>query len=130
MTGTADRRRLSSTRYTGSKLWIPTNQHGAQRANDLVYLTIDEKYDAIVQDINERVLRADWCSSVLRRSNRRNDYQNSRSKIPHTFSMRNSTMRGRDCSGQPSRCVTIATNMAGRGTDIVLGGTGKWKSPR
>ncbi|MEH6467720.1 MAG: SEC-C metal-binding domain-containing protein, partial [Porticoccus sp.] len=94
--------------------------------NDLIYLTIDEKFDAVVEDIkscienNAPVLVG---TATIESSEIMSARLNA-AKIPHQ--VLNAKFHEKEAqiiaqAGQPGT-VTIATNMAGRGTDIVLGG--------
>ena len=93
---------------------------------DLIYLTAQEKYDAIVEDIRRCVKRgqptlvgtvsienSELLSRILKKE-----------KIPHKVLNAKFHAQEADIVAQAGRpgAVTIATNMAGRGTDIVLGG--------
>jgi preprotein translocase subunit SecA len=75
MTGTAETEAFEFHQIYGLEVVvIPTHRPMVRKdANDLVYLTIDEKYDAIVEDINDAWRKAGRCWSVRRRSNRPND---------------------------------------------------------
>ena len=128
MTGTADTEAFEFQHIYGLEtVVIPTNQPMVRddRA-DLIYLTAEEKYEAIVEDIKECVERgqptlvgtvsienSELLSRVLKKA-----------KIPHK--VLNAKFHAQEAeivsqAGKPG-AVTIATNMAGRGTDIVLGG--------
>ena len=128
MTGTADTEAAEFHQIYGlDVVVVPTNQpvHRADM-NDLVYLSQEEKFDALVRDIREcrengapvlvgtaSIESSERVSRLLRRSS-----------IPHQVLNAKQHQREADIiaqAGQPST-VTIATNMAGRGTDIVLGG--------
>ena len=93
---------------------------------DLIYLTAQEKYEAIVEDIKDCVKRgqptlvgtvsienSELISSILKKA-----------KIPHKVLNAKFHEQEADIVAQAGKpgAVTIATNMAGRGTDIVLGG--------
>jgi preprotein translocase subunit SecA len=129
MTGTADTEAYEFQSIYGLEVVvIPTHQpmirtdHG-----DLVYLTQEEKYDAIIADIKERsangqpvlvgttsIETSELISRALKKA-----------KIGHE--VLNAKQHEREATiiaqaGRPG-AVTIATNMAGRGTDIVLGGS-------
>jgi len=128
MTGTADTEAFELRQiYSLEVVVIPTNQPMVRddRA-DLVYLTQDEKIAAIIEDILDCSKRgqpalvgtvsiesSELLSNVLKKE-----------KIPH--SVLNAKFHEKEAdivahAGAPGT-VTIATNMAGRGTDIVLGG--------
>ncbi len=129
MTGTADTEAYEFQQIYGLEVVvIPTNQPMIRDdRGDLVYLTANEKYQAIVEDIRDCVRRgqpalvgtasietSELISGLLKKE-----------KIPHE--VLNAKQHEREAgiiaqAGRPG-AVTIATNMAGRGTDIVLGGS-------
>ena len=128
MTGTADTEAFEFHQIYGlAVIVIPTHRPMVRKdENDLVYLTIDEKYDAIVEDINARIAqgRPVLVGTASIESSERLSAELVQRKIPH--SVLNAKQHEREAeivaqAGRPS-VVTIATNMAGRGTDIVLGG--------
>ncbi len=106
---------------------IPTNRPmGRVDQSDLVYRTEDAKYDAVIEDIAERnekgqpmlvgtasVEKSELLSTLLRRRG-----------IPHEVLNAKQHEREAQIVAQAGRkgAVTVATNMAGRGTDIMLGG--------
>jgi len=128
MTGTADTEAYEFHQIYGLPVVvIPTNLPVARvDLNDLIYLTTDEKYDAVVADVKSCIEKnapvlvgtatiesSEEMSSRLKKAN-----------IPHQ--VLNAKYHEKEAqiiaqAGQPGT-VTIATNMAGRGTDIVLGG--------
>ncbi|WP_421258846.1 preprotein translocase subunit SecA [Aeromonas sp. 600886] len=128
MTGTADTEAFEFQQIYGlDTVVIPTNKPMVRKdMGDLVYLTANEKYAAIVKDIRECVERgqpvlvgtvsienSELLSGIL-----------TKEKIPHK--VLNAKFHAMEAeivaqAGQTG-AVTIATNMAGRGTDIVLGG--------
>lgn len=128
MTGTADTEAFEfQSIYNLEVIIIPTNVSVARIDNtDLVYLTHEEKFMAIAKDIQDCVARKQpvlagtasiEASELL--SKLLDDL-----KIKHE--VLNAKQHEREAhiiaqAGQPG-AVTIATNMAGRGTDIVLGG--------
>ncbi|MCX7125916.1 MAG: preprotein translocase subunit SecA, partial [Gammaproteobacteria bacterium] len=128
MTGTADTEAFEFQKIYGLEVVvIPTNREMVREDfADKIYLTQEEKFDAIMEEINRvrekgqpiLVGTASIETSELL-SNRLN-----KAKIPHQ--VLNAKQHAREANiiseaGQPG-AVTIATNMAGRGTDIVLGG--------
>ncbi|MGY3858201.1 preprotein translocase subunit SecA [Aeromonas intestinalis] len=128
MTGTADTEAFEFQQIYGlDTVVIPTNKPMVRKdMGDLVYLTAQEKYAAIIEDIRGCVERgqpvlvgtvsienSELLSGILAKEN-----------IPHK--VLNAKFHAMEAeivaqAGQTG-AVTIATNMAGRGTDIVLGG--------
>ena len=128
MTGTADTEAFEFRQiYNLDVVVIPTHMPMVRNdMNDLVYLTIDEKYGAIVEDINDCIERGQpaLVGTASIESSERLSAELKRRKIDH--SVLNAKQHEREAeiisqAGMPG-VVTIATNMAGRGTDIVLGG--------
>ena len=140
MTGTADTEAFEFNHiYSLETVVIPTNKPMVRddRA-DKIYLTAAEKYDAIVQDIIGCVKRgqptlvgtvsienSELLSNVLKKAKIEHKVLNAKFHEQEADIVANAGMPG---------AVTIATNMAGRGTDIVLGGnlqaeTDKLKNP-
>jgi preprotein translocase subunit SecA len=128
MTGTADTEAFEFRQIYGlDVVVIPTNQAMIrQDENDLVYLTTEEKYDSILEDIKECIERkrpvlvgtasietSEVISRLLVKNNISHQVLNAK------FHAKEADIISQ--AGRPS-AVTIATNMAGRGTDIVLGG--------
>ncbi|MCP4767015.1 MAG: preprotein translocase subunit SecA [Gammaproteobacteria bacterium] len=128
MTGTADTEAFEFQQIYGLEVVVvPTNQ-AMVRADmgDLIYLTVAEKFDSIIDDIRDCVARgqpvlvgttsvetSEYLSALLNKA-----------KITHQIL--NAKQHEREAgviadAGLPGT-ITIATNMAGRGTDIVLGG--------
>lgn len=128
MTGTADTEAYEFQQIYGLEVVvIPTNQQ-RRRADksDLIYLTQDEKFDAVVEDIkscrarNQPVL----VGTASIETSEYLDKRLTKEKIPHQ--VLNAKHHEKEAqiiaeAGRPG-AVTISTNMAGRGTDIVLGG--------
>jgi preprotein translocase subunit SecA len=128
MTGTADTEAFEFRQIYGlDVVVIPTNAPMVREdLNDLVFLTIDEKYDAIVEDINDCMTRGQpvLVGTASIESSERLSAELNRRKIPHNVLNAKQHEREADIVAQAGRpgALTIATNMAGRGTDIVLGG--------
>ncbi|MFK7814963.1 MAG: preprotein translocase subunit SecA [Gammaproteobacteria bacterium] len=129
MTGTADTEAFEFESIYGLEVVvIPTHRDMVRNdMGDLVYLTLDEKYDAIIEDIKDCVQRgqpvlvgttsiesSELISGVLNKSNIEHQVLNAKQHEKESQIITQAGMAGR---------VTIATNMAGRGTDIVLGGS-------
>ena len=128
MTGTADTEAVEFKQIYGLEVvLVPTHKPMVRDdRNDLVYMTEDEKYDAVVEEIlattgaGQPVL----VGTASIESSERLSAELKRRKIKH--SVLNAKQHEREAeivaeAGRPG-VVTIATNMAGRGTDIVLGG--------
>ncbi len=129
MTGTADTEAYEfQTIYALEVVVIPGNKPlNRNDMQDLVYLTQDEKYEAIIKEIR-------WCvehhqpvlvgTASVEASER---LAGALKKTGIPFEVLNAKQHEREAhiiaqAGRPGS-VTIATNMAGRGTDIVLGGS-------
>jgi preprotein translocase subunit SecA len=128
MTGTADTEAPEFLQIYGLEVVvIPTHKPMVRKdASDLVYLTQTDKFKAIIEDIRDCVQRgqpalvgttsietSEYLSGLLQKDD-----------VPHQ--VLNAKQHEREAhvvaqAGRPG-AVTIATNMAGRGTDIVLGG--------
>ena len=129
MTGTADTEAFEFNQIYGlDVVVIPTNKSVARKDhNDLVYMSEGEKFDAIIDDIR---LCVDQGRPVLVgtasvEASERISEELKKSKVDHN--VLNAKQHANEAqiiahAGQPG-AVTIATNMAGRGTDIVLGGS-------
>ena len=128
MTGTADTEAPEFLQIYGLEVVVvPTHRPMIRKDNpDFVYLTQKDKFKAIIEDIRDCVAReqpvlvgttsietSEFLASLLQQET-----------IPHQ--VLNAKQHEREAliiaqAGKPG-AVTIATNMAGRGTDIVLGG--------
>ena len=128
MTGTADTEAYEFQQIYGlNTVVLPTNRPMVRKdMGDLVYLTSEEKYAAIVEDIKNRVAEgrpvlvgtisienSELISNVLNKQGIKHQVLNAK------FHAMEADIVAQ--AGRPG-AVTIATNMAGRGTDIVLGG--------
>ena len=128
MTGTADTEAEEFAKiYDLDVVVVPTNQVNVRRdAEDVVYRTEGEKFEALCGEIQQRhekgqpvlvgtvsVAKSEVVSTLLKRRG-----------VPHA--VLNAKHHGREAEivAQAGRlgAVTISTNMAGRGTDILLGG--------
>jgi len=128
MTGTADTEAFEFMQiYRLNVVVIPTNLPMVRNdMNDLMYLTLDEKYDAIADEIieaskkNAPVLVG---TASVESSEVISDMLNKK-KIKHNVLNAKFHEKEAEIIAQAGRpgAVTIATNMAGRGTDIILGG--------
>ncbi|MBU3071013.1 preprotein translocase subunit SecA [Aestuariicella sp. G3-2] len=128
MTGTADTEAFEFRQTYGlDVVVIPTNKPIARKDyNDLVYLTTEEKFQAIAEAVKElqeegkpvlvgtaSVEASEEMSSRLKKAGIKHQVLNAK------FHEKEASIIAQ--AGRPG-AVTIATNMAGRGTDIVLGG--------
>ena len=129
MTGTADTEAFEFRQIYGlDVVLIPTHMPMIRDdMNDLVYLTVGEKYDAIVEDINDCISRGQpvLVGTTSIESSERISAELDRRKIKHNVLNAKQHEREAEIVAQAGRpgALTIATNMAGRGTDIVLGGS-------
>lgn len=128
MTGTADTEAFELRQIYGlDVVVIPTHMPMVRDdQNDLIYLTLEEKYDAIVEDITARIENGQPVlvgTASIESSEVLSSELNQR-KIDHSVLNAKQHEREADIIAEAGRpgVVTIATNMAGRGTDIVLGG--------
>jgi preprotein translocase subunit SecA len=128
MTGTADTEAFELNKIYGLEVVvIPTHRPMIRKdKGDLVYLSAREKYNAVIEDIKDCVERgqpvlvgttsienSELISGMLQKQNIRHEVLNAKQHEREAHIIENAGMPG---------AVTIATNMAGRGTDIVLGG--------
>ncbi len=128
MTGTADTEAFEFRQIYGlDVVVIPTNLPMIRRdLNDLIYMSQQEKYEAIVEHILEiqeagapvlvgtaSIESSEVLSALLKKQKIAHEVLNAK------FHEREAEIIAQ--AGRPGR-VTIATNMAGRGTDIILGG--------
>jgi preprotein translocase subunit SecA len=128
MTGTADTEAFEFSHIYGLEtVIIPTNQPMIRKdLPDLIYLTTEEKFDAILEDIKDCVERgqpvlvgtisietSEFLSAFLKKAKIKHKVLNAKFHEQEAAIIAEAGRVG---------AVTIATNMAGRGTDIVLGG--------
>jgi preprotein translocase subunit SecA len=128
MTGTADTEAYEFHQIYGLEtVVIPTNRPMIRKdENDQIYRTAPEKHAAIIADIracHERGQPVLAGTTSIENSELLSDLLN-KEKLPHQ--VLNAKQHAREAeivaeAGRPGM-ITIATNMAGRGTDIVLGG--------
>lgn len=128
MTGTADTEAYEFQQIYGlNTVVLPTNKPMIRKdLPDLIYLTVDEKYNAILDDIREKVKegRPVLVGTISIENSEKLANLLSKEHIPHQ--VLNAKFHEKEAhivaqAGRPGT-VTIATNMAGRGTDIILGG--------
>ncbi len=129
MTGTADTEAFEFQQIYGLETVIIPTHRPMQRRDmlDQVYRTAKEKYQAVINDIRDchergqpvlvgttSIENSELLSSLLKKE-----------KLPHQVLNAKHHEREAEIVAQAGRAkmVTIATNMAGRGTDIVLGGS-------
>jgi len=128
MTGTADTEAVEFHQIYGLEVMVVPTHRDMIRGDlaDVVYKTEREKYDAVVEDIRERhergqpilvgtisIEKSEHVAAMLKKKG-----------IKHHVLNAKQHEREAEIVAQAGRyhSVTISTNMAGRGTDIVLGG--------
>ncbi len=128
MTGTADTEAYEFQQIYGLEVVvIPTNKPMIRIDNtDLVYLTQREKFASILEDIKDCATRGQPVlvgTTSIEVSEFLSNYLN-KEKLKHEVLNAKQHAREAEIVAQAGRpgAITIATNMAGRGTDIVLGG--------
>ena len=128
MTGTADTEAMEFKQIYGlDVIIVPTHKPMIRDdRNDLVYMTEDEKYDAVVDEIQAATGAGQpvLVGTASIESSERLSGELQRRKVEHSVLNAKQHEREAEIVAQAGRAgvVTIATNMAGRGTDIVLGG--------
>ena len=128
MTGTADTEAFEFQQiYNLETVIIPPHRPTIRKDYmDKVYLTAKEKYMAVVEDVRDCYERGQPVlvgTTSIENSELLSGYLES-NKLPHQVLNAKQHSREAEIIAQAGRpkMVTIATNMAGRGTDIVLGG--------
>ncbi|WP_166364395.1 preprotein translocase subunit SecA [Pseudomonas akapageensis] len=128
MTGTADTEAFEFQQiYNLPVMVIPPNKPLARKDfNDLVYLTADEKYAAIIADIKESMAQGRPVLVGTATIETSEHMSNLLKKEGIDHKVLNAKYHEKEAeiiaqAGRPG-ALTIATNMAGRGTDILLGG--------
>ena len=128
MTGTADTEAFEFRQIYGLDVMvIPTNRPLVRvDHNDLVYMSGEEKFEAIIEDVKTQreagrpvlvgtasIETSEYLAKLMQQH-----------QIPHNVLNAKQHQSEAEIISQAGRpgAVTIATNMAGRGTDIVLGG--------
>ncbi|EGR0719185.1 preprotein translocase subunit SecA [Vibrio alginolyticus] len=132
MTGTADTEAFEFQSIYGLEtVVIPTNKPMIRNdMPDVVYRTEAEKFAAIIEDIKERVAKGQPTLVGTVSIEKSELLSNALKKAKIKHNVLNAKFHEKEAeivaeAGMPG-AVTIATNMAGRGTDIVLGGS--WQS--
>jgi preprotein translocase subunit SecA len=128
MTGTAETEagEFHST-YKLEVIVIPTHMPMVRKDNpDMIYRTLPEKWDAVVEEIQERYEHGQpvLVGTVSVENSELIARRLQRVGVPHNVLNAKYHEREAEIVAQAGRkgAITIATNMAGRGTDILLGG--------
>ncbi|WOD20825.1 preprotein translocase subunit SecA [Paraburkholderia kirstenboschensis] len=128
MTGTADTEAYEFNEIYGLEtVVIPTNRPPKRiDKQDQIYKTAKERYDAVIRDIRDCYERSQpvLVGTTSIENSELLSHLLKQAGLPHE--VLNAKQHAREAeivaeAGRPKR-ITIATNMAGRGTDIVLGG--------
>ena len=129
MTGTADTEAYEFQQIYGLETVIIPTHHPMIRKdmNDLVYQSTPEKYKAVIADIKDCYTRGQpvLVGTTSIESSELLAGMLEKDGVPHNVLNAKQHAREAEIVAQAGRAkvVTIATNMAGRGTDIVLGGS-------
>ncbi|WP_309680903.1 preprotein translocase subunit SecA [Polaromonas sp.] len=131
MTGTADTEAYEFQEIYGLETTVIPPNRVSRREDQLdrVYKTTREKYEAAIKDIRECHERGQpvLVGTTSIENSEVIDQLLEKEKLPHQVLNAKQHAREADIVAQAGRLkvITIATNMAGRGTDIVLGGNGE-----
>ncbi|WP_340295833.1 preprotein translocase subunit SecA, partial [Aquipuribacter hungaricus] len=132
MTGTAQTEATEFSQIYGmGVVEIPTNRPMVRADQpDLVYKTEDAKYEAVVQDISDRHAQGQPVLVGTTSVEKSERLSQSLQKVGIPHEVLNAKQHAREAqvvamAGRPG-AVTVATNMAGRGTDIMLGGNAEF----
>jgi preprotein translocase subunit SecA len=134
MTGTAETEAKEFGKIYGlDVVVVPTNRPIVRRdEDDVIYLTESDKYEAICDELEEAyrrgqpvlvgtvsIERSEQLSDMLRRRGVRHEVLNAKNHAREAMIIAEAGSKG---------AITIATNMAGRGTDIKLGGNPEFRA--
>lgn len=128
MTGTADTEAAEfASIYNLDVVVIPANKSiQRQDLNDVIYKTENAKFKAVVEDVRQEHEkgRPVLIGTIAIEKSEQISKMLTRAGIPHNVLNAKQHEREADIVAQAGRfgAVTVSTNMAGRGTDIVLGG--------